>query len=109
MKFIIHIFIFSGLGKVFNFNPAFRAEYNSTKRHLSEFWMIEAEEAFLCGNEGEEHLVNRIEELVCYVLKDVLDKMEEDVHYHWKLNEKNKVSFKFYLHTFVYQDSKYFI
>ena len=34
------------LGKVFIFQPAFRAEKSKTPKHLTEFWMIEAEQAF---------------------------------------------------------------
>jgi asparaginyl-tRNA synthetase len=37
----------SALKRVYNFNPAFRAERQQSRRHLSEFWMIEAEVAFL--------------------------------------------------------------
>ena len=35
------------LGKVYTFGPTFRAENSNTSRHLSEFWMIEPEVAFL--------------------------------------------------------------
>ncbi len=34
------------LGKIYTFSPCFRAEKSSTKKHLSEFWMIEPEIAF---------------------------------------------------------------
>jgi asparaginyl-tRNA synthetase len=35
------------LGKVYSFGPTFRAEKSKTRRHLTEFWMIEPEVAFL--------------------------------------------------------------
>ena len=35
-----------GLGKIYNFGPTFRAEKSKTSRHLSEFWMAEAEVAW---------------------------------------------------------------
>lgn len=36
----------ASFGKVFIFQPAFRAEKSKTNKHLTEFWMIEAEQAF---------------------------------------------------------------
>lgn len=43
----LHLEVFTGaLSRVWNLTPAFRAEASDTNRHLSEFWMIEAEIAF---------------------------------------------------------------
>lgn len=36
-----------GLGKVYTFGPTFRSEKSHTSRHLSEFWMVEPEAAFM--------------------------------------------------------------
>ena len=35
------------LGKVYSFGPTFRAEKSKTRRHLTEFWMIEPEVAYM--------------------------------------------------------------
>lgn len=44
----LHLEVFTGaLSRVWNLAPAFRAEESDTNRHLSEFWMIEAELAFV--------------------------------------------------------------
>ena len=34
------------LGKVYTFGPTFRAEKSKTRRHLTEFWMVEPEMAY---------------------------------------------------------------
>jgi asparaginyl-tRNA synthetase len=58
------------LGKVYSFGPTFRAEKSKTRRHLTEFWMIEPEVAFM-DLEGDmqlaeaflTHIVTRVLEL----------------------------------------------
>lgn len=43
----LHLEVYAAaLGRVWNMTPAFRAEKSDTNRHLSEFWMVEAELAF---------------------------------------------------------------
>ena len=62
-------------GKVFSFGPTFRAEKSKTRRHLIEFWMIEAEMAFCNHNESlalQEAFVN-------HLLTDVLEKCQEQL------------------------------
>ncbi len=59
--------IFS-VGRCFDFGPVFRAEKSKTRRHLTEFWMMDAEAAFV---EHDENL--RIQEgLIEFVVQKVL-------------------------------------
>src|SRR6202453_337446 len=56
-------------GKVYCFGPTFRAEKSKTRRHLTEFWMIEPEMAYATLDD-----VKRVgEEMVAYVVNRVLD------------------------------------
>lgn len=55
-------------GRVFDFGPVFRAEKSKTRRHLTEFWMMDAEAAFV---EHAENLKIQ-EELVSYIVQRVL-------------------------------------
>lgn len=56
------------VGKAFDFGPVFRAEKSKTRRHLTEFWMMDAEMAFV---EYEENLKIQ-EELISYIVAEVL-------------------------------------
>ncbi len=40
------------LGRVFDFGPVFRAEKSKTRRHLTEFWMMDAEYSYLTHDES---------------------------------------------------------
>jgi asparaginyl-tRNA synthetase len=59
--------IFS-FGKVYCFGPTFRAEKSKTRRHLTEFWMLEPEIAF-CDLDG---LMELEEGLISYIIQTVL-------------------------------------
>ncbi len=58
------------LGKVYCFGPTFRAEKSKTRRHLTEFWMVEPEMAYADLND----VINLAERLVTSVVARVLDK-----------------------------------
>ncbi len=66
--------IFS-VGRCFDFGPVFRAEKSKTRRHLTEFWMMDAEAAFV------EHRENmKIQEgLICHVVKKVLETNKKEL------------------------------
>ncbi len=57
-------------GRCFDFGPVFRAEKSKTRRHLTEFWMMDAEAAFV---EHEENLKIQ-EDLIVRIVSDVLEK-----------------------------------
>ena len=65
------------LGKVYTFGPTFRAENSNTSRHLSEFWMIEPEVAFmdLAGN------MDLAEDFMKSVLSDILKNNRDDLEF----------------------------
>ncbi len=69
------------LGKVYCFGPTFRAEKSKTRRHLTEFWMVEPEVAYLDLDGDMElmeqfvsHLVGRAVEKHEAELRDLLEK-----------------------------------
>ena len=56
-------------GRHYNFGPCFRAEKSKTRRHLTEFWMVEPEIAF-CDIEED---IQWAEDLLVYIVKQVLE------------------------------------
>ena len=62
-------------GKVYCFGPTFRAEKSKTRRHLTEFWMIEPEVAY-CDLDGNMDLA---EEFVEYVVQTALQKCAKEL------------------------------
>lgn len=63
------------LGKVFIIQPAFRAEKSKTPKHLTEFWMIEAEKAFM----DQEENMKLQEDLITYICKRVVEDCKEEL------------------------------
>ncbi|HEV8376846.1 MAG TPA: asparagine--tRNA ligase [Candidatus Polarisedimenticolia bacterium] len=57
-------------GKVYCFGPTFRAEKSKTRRHLTEFWMVEPEVAFNDSNDN----MRLQERFVSYVVERVLER-----------------------------------
>jgi len=55
------------LGKVYTFGPTFRAENSNTSRHLSEFWMIEPEAAFMDINGNMDLAENFLKYILEYI------------------------------------------
>lgn len=58
------------LGKVYCFGPTFRAEKSKTRRHLTEFWMVEPEVAFNDLNDDMDLAEDFLEYIVQTVLRD---------------------------------------
>ena len=65
----------ASFGRVFCFGPTFRAEKSKTRRHLTEFWMVEPEVAYL----ELPGLVQLAEDFVCYIVKDVLKNCQREL------------------------------
>ena len=64
-----------GLGQVYTFGPAFRAEDSNTPRHAAEFWMVEPEVAFA----GQEEVVDLAQELIIFITERVLAEHRPDL------------------------------
>jgi asparaginyl-tRNA synthetase len=64
-------------GRMYCFGPTFRAEKSKTRRHLTEFWMVEAEMAFYDNDDN----MKLQEEFVEYVVRRVLDKSRKELEY----------------------------
>jgi asparaginyl-tRNA synthetase len=63
------------LGKVYSFGPTFRAEKSKTRRHLTEFWMVEPEVAYATLDD----LMVLAEEFITFVVKRCLEKRRPEL------------------------------
>jgi asparaginyl-tRNA synthetase len=64
-------------GRVYCFGPTFRAEKSKTRRHLTEFWMVEPEIAFCDLDE----LMEIEEQFVSYIVQKVLEKRRPELEF----------------------------
>ncbi|OYV72964.1 MAG: hypothetical protein B7Z72_03580 [Gemmatimonadetes bacterium 21-71-4] len=62
-------------GKIYTFGPTFRAEKSKTRRHLTEFWMIEPEVAW---NDSEDNMKLQ-EDFVSYLVQRVLERRQAEL------------------------------
>jgi len=65
----------AALGKVYCFGPTFRAEKSKTRRHLTEFWMVEPEVAYYDLDDN----MKLAEEFVSYVVQTVLKERKKEL------------------------------
>ena len=65
----------AALGKVYCFGPTFRAEKSKTRRHLTEFWMVEPEVAW---NDSNDNMALQ-EEFVAYIVSRCLDRRKSEL------------------------------
>jgi asparaginyl-tRNA synthetase len=63
------------LGKVYSFGPTFRAEKSKTRRHLTEFWMVEPEVAYAELND----VMDLAEGLISFVVKRCVERRRTDL------------------------------
>ena len=63
------------LGKVYSFGPTFRAEKSKTRRHLTEFWMVEPEVAYATLDD----IMELGEGLISFVVQRVLERRRADL------------------------------
>lgn len=63
------------LGKVYSFGPTFRAEKSKTRRHLTEFWMVEPEVAYATLDD----LMDLAEGLISFLVKRCLERRRTDL------------------------------
>src|SRR4029078_11472866 len=69
------------LGKVYSFGPTFRAEKSKTRRHLTEFWMVEPEVAYADLND----VIDLAEGLITSIVGRVLERRQKEL----KVLERN--------------------
>ena len=65
----------AALGKVYCFGPTFRAEKSKTRRHLTEFWMVEPEVAYADLDDN----MGLAEDFIVFIVQRILEKRQEEL------------------------------
>ena len=65
----------AAFGKIYTFGPTFRAEKSKTRRHLTEFWMIEPEVAF---NDSDDNMQLQ-EDMLLFIVGRVLERCRPEL------------------------------
>jgi len=65
----------AALGKVYCFGPTFRAEKSKTRRHLTEFWMLEPEVAYM----ELDGIMDLAEDMTVYFVERILEKRKKEL------------------------------
>ncbi len=71
--------------KVYNFGPVFRAENSNTTKHLTEFWMLEAEIGFY----NLKKTIEICKKMLFYTVKNTIKHNHEDINFLIKYNKSN--------------------
>lgn len=72
---------------VYTFGPTFRSEHSNTPRHAAEFWMMEPEICFA----DLADVCNLAEDMVRYIIKDVMENCEEEIKFFNSFVDKNLI------------------
>ncbi|MBS5942417.1 MAG: asparagine--tRNA ligase [Finegoldia magna] len=72
---------------VYTFGPTFRSEHSNTPRHAAEFWMMEPEICFA----DLDDVCNLAEDMVRYIIKDVMENCEEEIKFFNSFVDKNLI------------------
>ncbi|EQC44261.1 asparagine--tRNA ligase [Bacteriovorax sp. Seq25_V] len=91
-----------GLGAVYTFGPTFRSENSNTKRHLSEFWMIEPEVSFATLEDVADLAADYVKYMIDYALTNC--QKELDFLFNMPFTDVDKTHFETLKHV---RDSKF--